>query len=169
MQRLKTSIRKLTNGLRISHSKIDESTTLIDKSAKYQQYLDSVPNVLHYKDYELPADLIHPKVLDDLPDFEIRENDILIVSYPQSGSSVAEDLISQIVAKAHESQTQRRGRWKCQVARLEESNPFGHMRWLNGLKSPRMFTSNLPLELLPQAIRNGGCKVIILFHFNCFE
>lgn len=161
MQSLKTSIRKLKNRLSgLSGHKADERTTLIDKSAKYQQYLASVPHVLHYKDYELPADLIHPKVLDDLTDFEIRQSDVLIVSYPQSGSSVAEDLVSQILTKVNESQTSGRGRWKGQVARLEEANPFGHMRWLHGLKSPRILTSNLPLELLPQEINSGSCKVI---------
>ena len=157
MKSLKDSLKRF----RISGRQSKEKEPLIDKNAKRVEYLQSFPKVLVYKGYELPGDLIHSKVLDDIQDFEVRQSDIFIVSYPQSGSAVVEEIVSQLVNKLKEEEDvpMRRVRPRGQVAKLEADSPYGHLRWLKGLKSPRILTTNLPLDLLPEGLKNTNCKV----------
>ncbi|CAG2105853.1 unnamed protein product, partial [Medioppia subpectinata] len=44
--------------------------------------------------------------------------------------------------------------------RLEAAHPYGHLRWLNALKSPRILASNLPLALMPDSVKTPVCKII---------
>ncbi|CAG2179412.1 unnamed protein product, partial [Oppiella nova] len=138
-----------------------EKDALIDKSIKRVAYLESFPKVLEYNGYELPGDVINAKVLDNLQDLDDRESDIFIVSYPQSGSAVVEELVMKLVDKKVEKTPSRRAR-KAQVAKLEGAHPYGHLRWLNGLKAPRILTTNLPLNLMPNHVKTPICKIIYL-------
>ncbi|CAG2118544.1 unnamed protein product, partial [Medioppia subpectinata] len=40
------------------------------------------------------------------------------------------------------------------------AHPYGHLRWLNALKSPRILASNLPLALMPDSVKTPVCKII---------
>ena len=136
-----------------------ETEPLIQRSFEREEYIQSFPKVLVYKGYELPGDLISAKLLDKLHDFEVRESDVFIVSYPESGSSILEEVVSQIVDKLKvrlpaKGCTSRRLPGKAQVMRIESD-----IRMLGRMKSPRLFSTNLPLELLPEDVRNGVCKV----------
>ncbi|CAG2116796.1 unnamed protein product [Medioppia subpectinata] len=137
-----------------------EKEALIDRSIKRVAYLESFPKVIDYMGYELPGDVINPKVLDNIQDLDVRESDIFIVSYPQSGASAVEELVLKLVDKMLEKQPQGRRQRSASVSRLEAAHPYGHLRWLNALKSPRILASNLPLALMPDSVKTPVCKII---------
>jgi hypothetical protein len=163
MKGIKNSLKKLSLTRRSTKSRpTTEKDRLIDANIKRVAYEESFPKILTYKEVSLPGDIIHPKVLDDLPDFEVREDDIYIVSYPQSGSQVIEEIVTLIVNKINEKNPSRRQR-VAQVAKLEAANPYGHVRWLKGLRSPRILTTNLPFDLIPDKVKETLCRVRIFF------
>jgi len=159
MKGIKNSLKKLSFSRQsVRPRQSTEKDRLIDANIKRVAYEESFPKILSYKNVSLPGDIIHPKVLDDLPDFELREDDIIIVSYPQSGSQVLEEIVTLIVNRVNDKNPSRRQR-AAQVAKLEAANPYGHVRWLKGLKSPRILTTNLPFDLIPEKVKETLCKV----------
>src|SRR5581483_8324770 len=123
----------------------DDEENLKAKSITYQQ---SFSKVIFYKDVLLQGDIIFPKVLDELAEMEIRSSDILIASYPQSGASVMEEIVTLLVKHSNVKLMRSRNRGDSagpQVTQMEIGHPRGHLRFLKGIKSPRILTTHLPV------------------------
>lgn len=170
MKSLKNSLRRLN--FRISFGDIhpssgvtptEEDALCTDLEAKRHAYHQGVGKMITFKNVELLEDAISTRVLEDLEDFELREDDVFLLSYPASNVHLLEDIVQSLLIKyktnKQKSSGGRQRDPKIPIGRLEVSNPYGHVRWLKGLKSPRLFSTNLPFELLPNQVQNAECKV----------
>lgn len=58
------------------------------------EYIHSVPLAKLYKGLLLQGYCVSPKFLLELDDFELRKEDVFVVSYPRSGTTWTEELVS---------------------------------------------------------------------------
>lgn len=168
MKSLKNSFKKLTTTMGLK----EESLSAKKKDIQYQpmvmdiemkriNYQQSIANLVFHKNYIFPGDSIHERVLDNIQDLDIRDDDIFIVSYPANGGHYLEDIVLLLIQKDWEkkqiidenSVAEENGKSQLSVARLESANLYGHIRWLNSIKSPRIISTSLPYDLLPQQLQ----------------
>ncbi|XP_032071459.1 amine sulfotransferase-like isoform X2 [Thamnophis elegans] len=97
-----------------------------------------------------------PETLDSLDSFEIRDDDIFIITYPRSGTVWTQNIVSLIVYEGHRDGTENitlidRAPWL-------EYNIF-HVA-LPSRPSPRVICSHLPYYLIPKGLRKRRAKII---------
>ncbi|GIY75677.1 amine sulfotransferase [Caerostris extrusa] len=93
--------------------------------------------------------LVPPTVLEGLDDFEIRDDDVFIITYPKSGTTWTEEIVSLIYQGGDVKRVEKE-LLVYRVHHLEVGRPFGHLRYLRKVKSPRLMATHLPLPLIPQ-------------------
>ncbi|KYO18887.1 amine sulfotransferase-like [Alligator mississippiensis] len=121
------------------------------------------------------AKLVTPEGIDSLEEFEIRDSDVFLATYPKSGTVWTQNILSLIFYEGHRNGTEDivimdRVPWlECNVKNLDLAN----------LPSPRLFFTHLPYYLVPRGLRNRRGKVIYVarnpkdvmvsyFHFSKF-
>uniref|UniRef100_K7FD24 Sulfotransferase n=1 Tax=Pelodiscus sinensis TaxID=13735 RepID=K7FD24_PELSI len=94
--------------------------------------------------------------IDSLEDFEIRDSDVFVVTYPKSGTVWSQNILSLIYHEGHRDGT-------------ENINLIHRVPWLEynlrnvdyvNRPSPRLFATHLPYNLVPRDLRNRRGKVI---------
>lgn len=123
------------------------------------EYLSNIPKAQLYKGIWLQGYLVPPNVLEGVENFEIRSDDVFVITYPKSGTTWTEEILSLIyndgdVKKVENTLLNYR------VEHLEVGRVFCHLRHLKNLKSPRLMATHLPLQLLPKQLRRPRCKII---------
>ncbi|KFR03626.1 Amine sulfotransferase, partial [Opisthocomus hoazin] len=97
-----------------------------------------------------------PEYLDSLEDFEIKDSDIFIATYPKSGTVWTQNILSLIIHEGHRNGT-------------ENMETLDRIPWLEyniknaayaNLPSPRVFATHLPYYLVPRDLRNKRARVI---------
>ncbi|RXM91371.1 Amine sulfotransferase [Acipenser ruthenus] len=111
-----------------------------------------------YKGFNFPKDEITPECIDSLEDFEIRDSDVFIVTYPKSGTVWTQQILTLIYAEedadaAEFKTTYERAPW---LEFQEKGQDY------NARPSPRLFASHLPYYLVPKSLRNKKAKVIYI-------
>ncbi|XP_078240956.1 amine sulfotransferase isoform X2 [Pogona vitticeps] len=109
-----------------------------------------------YKGTYFVSGITTPDYLDTLEDFEIRDSDVFLVTYPKSGTVWTQNILSLIYYEGHRNGT-------------EEIESVDRMPWLDynlrnvdfsKRESPRLIACHLPYYLVPKGLRNGKGKVI---------
>ncbi|XP_042301276.1 amine sulfotransferase-like [Sceloporus undulatus] len=112
--------------------------------------------LFEYKGCYFIKTLITPEYLDTLEDFEIRESDVFLVTYPKSGTVWTQNILSLIYHEGHQNGTEE--------ADLIDRVPWLECKFRNvdyaTRTSPRLFATHLPYYLVPKGLRNGRAKVI---------
>ncbi|XP_075780143.1 amine sulfotransferase-like isoform X2 [Pelodiscus sinensis] len=94
--------------------------------------------------------------IDSLEDFEIRDSDVFVVTYPKSGTVWSQNILSLIYHEGHRDGT-------------ENINVIDRVPWLEynlykvdfvSRPSPRLFTTHMFYNLVPRDLRNRKGKVI---------
>ncbi|XP_042313014.1 amine sulfotransferase-like [Sceloporus undulatus] len=107
-----------------------------------------------HKTCYFPHDLVTPEYIDSLEDFEIRDSDVFIVTYPKSGTIWTQHILSLIYYESHRNHT-------------EDTDLLDRAPWLEynirkrdyvNRPSPRLFTTHLPHNLVPKGLRSGRAK-----------
>ncbi|XP_071955663.1 amine sulfotransferase-like [Antedon mediterranea] len=105
-----------------------------------------------------------PQVLDDTPEklqsFEIREDDVFVLTYPKAGTNWARELVRNIVCDGN----------KEKVKEDYESNPPGQLEFVDNWKKydnflrekPRIMMSHEPVDVLPRQIFEGKGRVLFV-------
>ncbi|XP_068606102.1 amine sulfotransferase-like [Brachionichthys hirsutus] len=108
-----------------------------------------------YKKYNFLKGYITPEYIESFQSFEIKDSDIILVTYPKSGTIFTQQVIISI----------------CELAGglNEYPNNSDQMPWLEYLDgrepyclrpSPRLFTSHMVPELMPPGLKAKKAKVI---------
>ncbi|KAG9477672.1 hypothetical protein GDO78_012923, partial [Eleutherodactylus coqui] len=100
------------------------------------------------------------KEWEQIKDFQARDGDILIDTYPKSGTTWMQEIVDLIMHDADEQ--------ACRRAPVYERIPFIELFHLmkpgieevNRMPSPRILKSHLPVQLVPQSFWEHNCKVI---------
>nr|XP_006123299.1 amine sulfotransferase-like [Pelodiscus sinensis]XP_006123300.1 amine sulfotransferase-like [Pelodiscus sinensis]XP_025040544.1 amine sulfotransferase-like [Pelodiscus sinensis] len=94
--------------------------------------------------------------IDSLEDFEIRDSDVFVVTYPKSGTVWSQNILSLIYHEGHRGGTENIGLID-RVPWLEYN--LRNVDYVNR-PSPRLFATHLPCNLVPRDLRNRRGKVI---------
>ncbi|XP_060094441.1 amine sulfotransferase-like [Heteronotia binoei] len=109
-----------------------------------------------YKGFYFQPELVTAEYIDSLEDFEIRDSDVFLVTYPKSGTVWTQNILSLIYHEGHRNGT-------------EDTDLMDRVPWLEynfrsrdyiHRPSPRLFATHLPYYLVPRGLRNKRAKVI---------
>lgn len=100
------------------------------------------------------------KVLTDIENFQVNDGDVLVASFPKSGTTWIQEIIWQIVNGAESN-------GRTSDVNMEEKFPYLEYVYpgLKALKkrpSPRFIKTHMPYHLLPISVRQGHGKVIYI-------
>ncbi|KAJ7341865.1 hypothetical protein JRQ81_007491 [Phrynocephalus forsythii] len=113
-------------------------------------------HLFEYKGAYFITDLVTPDYLDSLQDFEIRDSDVFLVTYPKSGTVWTQNILNLIYYEGHRNGTEQ--------VYLMDRMPWVEYNFRNvdfaKRESPRLIASHLPYHLVPKGLRSGRGKVI---------
>lgn len=138
-----------------------------------EKYFFRLPYAYIIADYVWPGIIMSPQRILSIQDFEFGSDDIVIATYPKSGTTWMSELISALVYEG-DIETLRKLRQEVRVPWLELDQQRWWIRtflkwapilgWSTNPEQPktrrRVVFTHLPLELLPQSIIYGKCKII---------
>lgn len=110
-----------------------------------------------YKDVCLTEFVVNQ--LDDIEKFEVRPNDVWVVSFPRSGTTWLQEIVYLIHSDLDISDAQKRV--------IDDRFPYFEFTYpgteaIADLPSPRLIKSHLPLNLLPSDINVKKPKIIYI-------
>ncbi|KAK1337969.1 hypothetical protein QTO34_001073 [Cnephaeus nilssonii] len=115
--------------------------------------------LLNFKGYNFESSLIDADFLENLDDFEIRDDDVFIITYPKSGTIWTQQILSLIYFEGHRNRTE-------DLSTLDRV-PFleYNIRKTDFLKrpSPRLFCSHLPYYLVPKGLKRKKAKIVYVY------
>ncbi|KAH3752951.1 sulfotransferase 1A3-like [Dreissena polymorpha] len=107
-----------------------------------------------------PAD-----VLDAVKDFEVRDDDVFIATYPKAGTTWLQELTWLIMHDGNfEEAYQKPVYFRSPFLEFKDEvlNEIG-LDIAAQLQPPRIIKSHLPVTLMPNQIQNRNCKTLVLF------
>ncbi|KAK2508003.1 hypothetical protein MC885_009938 [Smutsia gigantea] len=122
----------------------------MDKAEKY---------LFKFKGYYFIPDIIDVNFIENLDDFEIRDDDVFIITYPKSGTIWAQQLLSLIYFEEHRKRTANVDTVD-RVPFLEYNIRQVHF---NKRPSPHLFCSHIPFYLAPRGLQKKKAKIIYLY------
>ncbi|XP_025150833.2 amine sulfotransferase-like [Bubalus kerabau] len=109
-----------------------------------------------FKGYNFTRPFVNIDLLKNLDDFEIRDDDVFLITYPKSGTIWTQQILSLIYYEGHRNRTE--------IVNTAERIPFLeynlHKSDFEKRPSPRLFSSHLPYYLAPKGLKNKKNKVI---------
>ncbi|XP_068193212.1 amine sulfotransferase-like [Antennarius striatus] len=108
-----------------------------------------------YKNFNFSADFTSPEIIDSIQNFEVRDSDLFVVTYPKSGTIFSQQVIISIC--------ELDGGLK-EYANNRELMPWLEILW--GLEdyslkpSPRLFSTHLKAHLMPPGLKDTKAKII---------
>lgn len=125
---------------------------------RWSRYAAAIPRAQSFKGVLLQGYLLHPHVLRGLADFKIRQDDVFIITYPKSGTTWMEEIVSLIMNGGDPDRVKNK-LLVYRVQHLEVGPPVGHLWHLRKTRSPRLLATHLPLKLIPIQLQQAKCKV----------
>ncbi|XP_029418335.1 bile salt sulfotransferase 1-like [Nannospalax galili] len=107
----------------------------------------------------LPLVVCESEVMREIHDkFEVRNEDIVILTYPKSGTNWLSEIVCLIQTKGDPKWIQSMPTWDC-LPWIEYI--FGYLK-LKDQKGPHLIRSHLPIQLFPKSFFSSNAKVIYL-------
>ncbi|KAJ6218099.1 hypothetical protein RDWZM_009256 [Blomia tropicalis] len=131
----------------------------LNNDPQLYEYINSIPNAIRWRGLLLQGYLVYGKVLKQIEQFEIRSDDIWLITYPKSGTTWMEEILSLIQSDCN-IDTSKNTLIHERVPHLEVGKPLGHIKWLRGIGSPRLLATHLPIEHIPAQLRANKAKII---------
>ncbi|KAE9465167.1 hypothetical protein C3L33_02949, partial [Rhododendron williamsianum] len=145
-----------------------EETSFLSNLPKTEWKLAANTTLLHWKGFWLMPVTIKSAISVE-SQFNPLSSDILLASFPKTGTTWLKALATTILS--HDSNPKS----DSQTDQLQTHNPhelipflemetFGEnaSRDINQYPSPRVFSTHLPYSILPESIKNSGCRIIYI-------
>ncbi|ESO02472.1 hypothetical protein HELRODRAFT_65652 [Helobdella robusta] len=100
------------------------------------------------------------ELLDAIGRFQMKNDDILVVSFPKSGTTWVQEIVTQILALQSTISTDRHSNIEDRFPYIEY--PYPGLKSLKDRPSPRLLKSHLPYWFMPQSVSNNVGKVIYI-------
>lgn len=136
-----------------------ERDPAVARDPQWQRYALSIPRAQSFRGVLLQGYLVHPHVLRGLRDFKIRSDDVFVITYPKSGTTWMEEIVS-LIYNGGDPERVKNKLLAYRVQHLEVGPPVGHLWHLRKTRSPRLLATHLPLRLIPKQLQQAKCKVI---------
>nr|KAF6342157.1 hypothetical protein mMyoMyo1_018580 [Myotis myotis] len=110
--------------------------------------------LLNFKGYNFESSFVDADFLENLDDFEIRDDDVFIITFPKSGTIWTQQILSLIYFEGHRNRTE-------DLSTLDRIPFFEYnIRKTDFLNrpSPRLFCSHLPYYLVPKGLKSKKAK-----------
>ncbi|XP_052020172.1 amine sulfotransferase-like [Apodemus sylvaticus] len=115
--------------------------------------------LLNFKGYNFEKSLVNIEELEKMEDFEIRDDDVFIITYPKSGTIWTQQILSLIYFEGHRNSTDN-------IPTMDRA-PFLEYNIHNldyaNMPSPRIFTSHLPYYLVPKGLKEEKAKILYIY------
>ncbi|XP_077874637.1 amine sulfotransferase-like [Ictidomys tridecemlineatus] len=115
--------------------------------------------LLEFKGYNFERSLVKIHIVESADDFEIRDDDVFIITYPKSGTIWTQQILSLIYFEGHRNRTE-------DIKTMDRAPFFEYnIHNLDFIKmpSPRLFTSHLPYYLVPKGLKNKKAKILYIY------
>ncbi|XP_054993153.1 amine sulfotransferase-like [Sorex araneus] len=121
--------------------------------------MDSDEHLLYFKGFNFEPKTVDTDFLENLEDFEIRDDDVFIVTYPKSGTIWTQQILCLIYFEKHRKQTEN-----VQTLDLAPFLEYNiHKVDFTKRPSPRIFCSHLPYYLVPNGLKNKRAKIVYIY------
>ncbi|XP_051020177.1 amine sulfotransferase-like [Acomys russatus] len=120
---------------------------------------DETEYLLNFKGYNFEKSLVKMDIVKNVEDFEIRDDDVFIVTYPKSGTIWTQQILSLIFFEGHRNNAEN-------IQTIDRA-PFFEYNIHNvdyaKMPSPRIFSSHLPYYLVPKGLKNKKAKILYIY------
>ncbi|MXQ98153.1 hypothetical protein E5288_WYG003944 [Bos mutus] len=110
--------------------------------------------LLKFKGYNFARLFVDINFLKNLDDFETRDDDVFVITYPKSGTIWTQQTLSLIYYEGHRNRTE--------IVNTADRSPFLeynlHKIDFEKRPSPRLFASHVPYYLAPKGLKNKKAK-----------
>ncbi|XP_069582293.1 amine sulfotransferase-like isoform X2 [Ranitomeya imitator] len=117
-------------------------------------------NLYRYKGFCFFKEFMKPEFINSLQDFEIREDDVFMITYPKSGTIWTQQILSLIFSEGYRNgteqiETSERVPW-IEFQAFSKDGNYDH----NSRPPPRLFASHLSYQFVPRELKNRKAKII---------
>ncbi|XP_054555102.1 amine sulfotransferase-like [Talpa occidentalis] len=112
-----------------------------------------------FKGFYFSTSFLDHELLENLDDFEVRDDDVFIVTYPKSGTRWTQQILSLIYFENHRNRTESINvniRAPYIEYNLQKTD-------FSKRPSPRIFCTHLPYHLVPKGLKNKKAKIIYIY------
>ncbi|XP_052020576.1 amine sulfotransferase-like [Apodemus sylvaticus] len=115
--------------------------------------------LLNFKGYNFEKKSVNIKLLEKMEVFEIRDDDVFIISYPKSGTIWTQQILCLIYFEDFRNGTEDIKTYH-RAPFLEYAN---HNLDFVKLPSPRIFITHIPYYLVPKGLKNKKAKIVYIY------
>ncbi|KAM4816106.1 amine sulfotransferase-like [Urocitellus parryii] len=113
----------------------------------------------NFKGHYLQRQFANIEILEAIEDFEIRDDDVFIITYPKSGTIWTQQILSLIYFEGHRNRTEN----ITTILRAPFLEYINHNVDHSKRPSPCFFTSHLQYNLVPKGLKNKKAKVLYVY------
>ncbi|XP_046365306.2 sulfotransferase 1C4-like [Haliotis rufescens] len=106
-----------------------------------------------------------PDILDAVKDFEVRDDDVFIITYPKAGTTWMQEVLWLVMSDGNfDSAYQKPVYFRSPFLEFKDDvlNEVG-LELAEPMPSPRVIKSHLQVKLMPRQIQQKNCKIVVLF------
>uniref|UniRef100_A0A0P4WJ54 Sulfotransferase domain-containing protein n=1 Tax=Scylla olivacea TaxID=85551 RepID=A0A0P4WJ54_SCYOL len=116
-------------------------------------------SLYRHKGYIFPGQLVMSGVFKELHDFQFKEEDVLVASYPKAGTTWVQEIVYML---AHGCQKTNESSEILETRFPYLEYPYPGIKSLVLKKEKRFIKTHLPISLLPTSFENSGAKLIYI-------
>lgn len=109
-----------------------------------------------------------PEILDAVKNFNVREDDVFIVTYPKAGTTWLQEIVWLVVNEGNlQKATETQVYFRSPFLEFKDLvlNEVG-LDLAESMPSPRVIKTHLPLDLAPSGLFTSKCKVMLLLLYK---
>ncbi|XP_076837690.1 amine sulfotransferase-like [Brachyhypopomus gauderio] len=115
-----------------------------------------IHKLVPHRGFNLITGIHSPEEVDRIKNWDVRDSDIFVITYPKSGTIWLQQILSLMEAKGDVTGTQD----KMTSERIPWIELIGSEEGFVSSPSPRLRVSHLQYKFMPLGLREGKCKVI---------